>query len=182
MRCDHLIADGRMAAYVDGTLPKGDLPAVEAHLSECGSCRATAAAHRSMNEGISRLSGTVGPDFQSTLFARLESEGLLPARVRWWEIPSFRFALIPSMAALALLAFVVMSRGPVGVVPAGPATNVATIEAPASFATSEGISPEDAEIVALMEVLEAPVLPDDPNPLFDESGALPGASVSASST
>src|SRR5216110_2221922 len=53
--------EGTLHAYLDGELPSAERAALEAHLAECATCRATLAEERALLERASALLGAARP-------------------------------------------------------------------------------------------------------------------------
>ncbi len=99
----------RISAYVDGEAPDGEVLRVEEHLVACAACRALERKMRAVGIGVSRTETEVPPRFREDLFARMESEDLLPKR-RSLFVFSLRWAAIP-LAAVAALALFLLTPG-----------------------------------------------------------------------
>ena len=143
----------KISAYVDGEALPEEARRVEGHLGECAECRTAEKRMRFLGVGVARTEGAVPPDFRENLFARLETEDLLPKR-RSIFVYSLRWAAVPLAAAAALALFVLSSREPQRNL-SPPALRPPQVS---STGVGERLSPEDREIVANLEVFEDPDL------------------------
>ncbi len=144
-----------ISAYVDGEALPEEARRVEEHLGGCAECLAAEKRMRVLGVALARTEGEVPPDFRENLFARLETEELLPKR-RSIFVYSLRWAAVPLAAAAALALFLLTSREPQrGLSPDSS-------RPPRVSGAGERLSPEDREIVANLEILEDPDLFDDP--------------------
>jgi anti-sigma factor RsiW len=132
-----------ISACVDGEASPGEAASVREHLASCERCRALERQMRAVGEGVRQLRGAVPDRFRQKVFARLESEGVLPKRKKLFPA-AWRLAAVPLAAAAALGLFLLTSREAVrGPVPP-PQGNVAAL------------STEDREMIALLDILEDP--------------------------
>ena len=85
------VDEGTLHAYLDGELPSTERAALEAHLAQCASCRATLTEERALLERASALLGSAGrrrstrfaaPDARHGRSAR-RSHGRRPSHSRW---------------------------------------------------------------------------------------------------
>lgn len=179
------------SARLDGHCTPDEARLLDAHLAGCDGCRKAESAMRAVGSAVSPGPVAVPPGFRSALFERLESEALLPPKKgRLIAFPFWRWAAVPLAAAAGLAFFLMVGREsgemrPAGspaaprlarqavptplpvAVPPGPAKNAAipgtpgSAAAPAVQAVVPALSPEDAEIVAHLDLLEHPELIDD---------------------
>ncbi len=171
----------RISAFADGETSPEDAARVREHLAACERCRNFERRMRSVDEGMGRLGGEVSPGFRDAVFARLEAEDLLPPREKASGF-RLRYAAVPLAAAAALAIFLLFPREAVRdrVVPApstarveppapAPAPKVSREVRPAaepaggssaapgsSSAEHRALSPDEKEMIALMDVLEDP--------------------------
>jgi anti-sigma factor RsiW len=138
------------------------------------------------------------PGFRSALFDRLESEALLPPRKgRLIAFPVWRWAVVPLTAAAGLALFMLVGREAGEIRSAGdrvarqdvpaPSAVVAPPETaplnaenavrspspgvanrPAAAPAGQGLSPEETEIVANLDLFEHPAALDDAPAELDE--------------
>src|SRR3954468_7335081 len=77
------VDEGTLHAYLDGELPSAERTALETHLIECASCRATLAEERALLERASALLGMTRPAEQAAPpFEQLSR----PRARRWWQV------------------------------------------------------------------------------------------------
>src|SRR5207253_1584447 len=76
MMCPHM--EATLNEYVDGTLPAGDRPAVEAHLAECAGCRAAATELRRLIAEAHGLPRSIEP--RRNLWTTIEAQIVQRAR------------------------------------------------------------------------------------------------------
>lgn len=182
MKC--LVWKEKISGYIDGEMTPAEVREVEAHLEACESCRALERRMRAVGGGVARIEAAVSPDFREKLFARLEAEELLPRRRSLFAF-SLRWAAMPLAAAAAVGLFMLVSpeKGKDTIFPQGGLPQVAqqaplspggspqaegnrsssssTIERPVATVAA-GLSTEERDIVAYLEVLEDPAAFDDP--------------------
>jgi anti-sigma factor RsiW len=148
-----------ISACVDGEASPGEAAAVREHLASCGRCRELERQMRSVGAGIRQVRGSVPDRFREAVFARLESEGALPKRKKDVST-AWRWAAVPLAAAAGLGLFLLTTREAVrGPVPPGPATariEASAPEAPPPQGNAAGLSSEDREMLALLDILEDP--------------------------
>lgn len=170
----------RVSAYIDGEIPAGEARAITEHLERCTACRALERKMRALTIGLSRTDTDVSPQMRETLFARLESEGLLPKR-RSLFVYSLRWAAIPALAAAGLALFVFYGgereaklQGPVSRAPEvrspavaqrSPGDRALAVPSRAVGAGNGELTTEEREIIAYLDLLE------DPSS-FEESGEI----------
>jgi anti-sigma factor RsiW len=136
-----------ISACVDGEASPEEAAVVREHLASCGRCRVLERQMRSVGAGVRQLRGKVPDRFREEVFARLESEGVLPSRKKLFP-PAWRWAAVP-LAAAALGFFLLTSRDAVrGPDSPGPATS--------PQGNAGALSTEDREMVALLDLLEDP--------------------------
>ncbi|MGE5664526.1 MAG: zf-HC2 domain-containing protein [Deltaproteobacteria bacterium] len=190
-----------LSSYADGEARGDEGRAAEEHLAACGACRDLVRRMRAVGTGVERTEGHVPHDFRETLFARMEREDLLPRRRSLFAY-SIRWAAVPLAAAAALALFVLTSRdagikGPAPSAQLSPAPDVGApgaredvarrgAEAPipgngtgtggtsvADARNGAGLTAEEREIVAHLDLLEDPAVVDEPSEIddleFDES-------------
>jgi anti-sigma factor RsiW len=132
-----------ISACVDGEASPGEEAAVREHLASCERCRVLERQMRSVGAGVRQLRGAVPDRFREKVFARLESEGILPKRKIL--LPAvWRWAAVPLAAAAALGLFLLTSREAVR----GPV--------PPPQGNAAALSTEDREVLALLDILEDP--------------------------
>lgn len=125
---------------------------------------------RLLEEGLRRLHTEPTKRFRETLFSRLEAEGAIPPRKKP-PARAWRRAALPLAAAAAIGLFLLVSRESVRERPA-PGPSTARVETPPSvgpdpepappMATSPGaaspaLSPDEMEMIALLDVLSGPI-------------------------
>jgi hypothetical protein len=148
-----------ISACVDGEASPDEAASVREHLASCGRCRVLEQQMRALGAGVRQVRGRVPDRFREEVFARLESEGVLPPRKKMFSV-SWRWAAVPLAAAAGLGLFLLTSREtPRGLAPPGPAT--ARVEssgpsAPSPQGDAPALSTEDREMVALLDILEDP--------------------------
>lgn len=195
----------RISAHVDGETPAGEVRLVEEHLRGCAACRALELRSRAVAIGVARTETDVPLQFREKLFARMESEDLLPKR-RSLFVYSLRWAAIPLAAAAALAFFLLTSteQGENRPTPPGqqprvaqraPATGTVAPTAPAvpprepvdqpgrapgqaaPVARGAGeLTSEEREIVAHLDVLEDPSALEDPGEIDEMEIFAPAGS------
>ena len=124
MNCERM--EGRLLAYMDGRAAESDRHIIEAHLEQCGACRARVRGFQSIWGILGELpEHEPSSAFDLRLQARLAAE---PARTSFWTwlVPAPRMAL-----ALTLLAIcsVWLSTRPVAPVNPPPPAVMANREA-----------------------------------------------------
>jgi anti-sigma factor RsiW len=139
----------KISGYIDGEISPAEVREVEGHLHECGTCRTLERRMRVVGTGVERTEATVPSDFREKLFARLEAEELLPRR-RSLFVFSLRWAAVPLAAAAAFGLFLLVSP-----------EKSKDLVAPQQSMPSSGLSAEEREIVAYLDVLEDPAALDD---------------------
>jgi len=148
-----------ISACVDGEASPREAASVREHLATCERCRVLERQMRAVGAGVRQLRGKVPDRFREEIFARLESEGVLPSRKMLFPA-AWRWAAVPLAAAAALGFFLLTSRDAVrGPDSPGPATARVESSAPPS-PTPQGnaaaLSTEDREMIALLDLLEDP--------------------------
>jgi anti-sigma factor RsiW len=193
MKCDEIREI--LSSYVDGEARGDEGRAAEEHLAACGACRDFVQRMSVVGAGVEKVEGVVPRDFRETLFARMERDGLLPRRRSLYAY-SIRWAAVPLAAAAALALFVLTSRdaGIKEPAPSAQRTPAAEVGAPgvregiaqkgaeapvpgagtgtggtsvADARTGAGLTPEEREIVAHLDVLEDPAAMDEPSEIDD---------------
>jgi anti-sigma factor RsiW len=109
--CDDLREE--LVALLDDELSTDARARVEAHLAGCAGCRAALAGLRQALEAVDALPVAVpGPGLEAAFEARLERERArgLRGALRWLARPVPALALGASLAALALVLFLVPGR------------------------------------------------------------------------
>lgn len=182
------------SARLDGHCTPEEARLLDAHMVGCEGCRTADLAMRAVSSAVSPESVGVSSGFKSALFERLDAEALLPPRKgRLMAFPSWRWAAVPLAAAAGLAFFLIVGRDAgemrpdsrpsthrvaqqavptpaADALPPLPAKTVvapgvsAPVAAPPVSSAGHALSPEDAEIVAHLDMLENPEL-------FDESAA-----------
>jgi len=148
-----------ISACVDGEASPEEAASVREHLASCERCRVLERQMRALGAGVRQVRGRVPDRFREGVFARLESEGMLPPRKKMLSA-SWRWAAVPLAAVAGLGLFLLASReAPRGPAPPGPAT--ARVESSGPYAPSPqgnapSLSAEDREMVALLDILEDP--------------------------
>ena len=148
-----------ISACVDGEASPGETASVREHLASCERCRVLERQMRAVGAGVRQVRRPVPDRFREEVFARLESEGVLPKRKKVFPA-AWRWAAVPLAAAAGLGLFLLTSREAVrGPAPPGPATARVGTSAPAPSpqGNGEAISAEDREMLALLDILEDPV-------------------------
>jgi len=148
-----------ISACVDGEASPGEMASVREHLASCERCRVLERQMRAVGAGVRQVRRPVPDRFREEVFARLESEGVLPKRKKVFPA-AWRWAAVPLAAAAGLGLFLLTSREAVrGPAPPGPATARVGTSAPAPSpqGNGEAISAEDREMLVLLDILEDPV-------------------------
>ena len=85
MMCPHM--EATLNEYVDGTLPAGDRPAVEAHLAECAGCRAAATELRRLIAEAHGLPRSIEPgrNLWTTIEARIVQRARYNVQRVFWR-------------------------------------------------------------------------------------------------
>jgi anti-sigma factor RsiW len=159
MKCSELRE--RIGITIDGEASPEEARLVEEHLDACGECRLVERKMRSVGIGVARIEGVVPADFREKLFARMESEDLLPRRRSIFAF-SIRWAAVPLAAAAALALFLISSPEKVRE-PSTPADTprAQTAEAPvrddaAVARIAPELTQEERDIIAHLDILEDP--------------------------
>ncbi|MBI5342505.1 MAG: zf-HC2 domain-containing protein [Deltaproteobacteria bacterium] len=165
----------KISGYIDGEISSEEARQVEAHLETCGECRTLERRMRAIGTGVARVETDVPPDFREKLFTRLEAEELLPRR-RSLFVFSLRWAAVPLAvaASVAVFLFVSPEKGKDAGAPQPTATsskvspqaesqpsNAAPGKGQPVATAAAGLSVEEREIVANLEVLEDPAAIDE---------------------
>ena len=148
-----------ISACVDGEASPGEMASVREHLASCERCRVLERQMRAVGAGVRQVRRPVPDRFREEVFARLESEGVLPKRKKVFPA-AWRWAAVPLAAAAGLGLFLLTSREAVrGPESPGPATARVGTSAPAPSpqGNGEAISTEDREMLVLLDILEDPV-------------------------
>ena len=139
-----------ISVFVDGEASAGEEASVREHLASCERCGALERQMRSVGAGVRQVRGRVPDRFREEVFARLESEGVLPKRKKVFSA-AWRWAAVPLAAAAGLGLFLLTSRDAVRApVPQAPVTSQVETSAPVALST------EDREMLALLDILEDP--------------------------
>ncbi len=145
-----------ISACVDGEASAGEMASVREHLASCERCRVLERQMRAVGAGVRQVRRPVPDRFREEVFARLESEGVLPKRKKVFPA-AWRWAAVPLAAAAGLGLFLLTSREAVrGPVPPGPPARSGPPPPPPQ-GNGEAISAEDREMLALLDILEDPV-------------------------
>jgi hypothetical protein len=159
-----------ISVCVDGEASPGEAAAVREHLASCERCRVLERQMRAVGAGVRQVRGSVPDRFREEVFARLESEGVLPKRKKVVST-AWRWAAVPLAAAAGLGLFLLTSReGIREPVPSGPATarvGTSAPDAPSPQGNGSALSTEDREMLAMLDLLEDPAA-------FDASGDAEG--------
>src|SRR2546430_15980960 len=85
MMCPHM--EATLNEYVDGTLPAGDRPAVEAHLAECAGCRTAATELRRLIAEAHGLPRSIEPrrNLWTTIEARIVQRARYNVQRAFWR-------------------------------------------------------------------------------------------------
>ena len=160
----------KISGYIDREISPAEIREVDGHLAACESCRILERRMRALGVGVARAEAAVPSDFREKLFARLEAEELIPRR-RSLFVFSLRWAAVPLAAAAAVGMFLLVSpeKGRDAIAPqqSTPSAMISPqVELPSSSGASGkgqpvatavvGLSAEEREIVAYLEVLEDP--------------------------
>ena len=170
-----------ISAWVDGEASPGEAASVRGHLASCERCRTLEQQMRALGAGVRQIRERVPDRFPQEVFARLESEGVLPRRKRIFPV-SWRWAAVPLAAAAGLGLFLLTSReAPRGPAPPGPAARVETSvpNAPPPQGNAPTLSAEDREAVALLDILEDPGVLDANDEAEGIDLLVPGGSADA---
>lgn len=179
------------SARLDGHCTPEEARLLDAHLAGCEGCRKADRAMRAVSSAVSPESVDVPPGFRSALFDRLEAESLLPPpKGRLIAFPFWRWAAVPLAAAAGLAFFLLVGRDAGEILPDGrptapqlarqaapaspadavrpprpseavPTAAPGSAVAPSPSAPEPALSPEDAEIVAHLDLLENPEFLDE---------------------
>ncbi len=148
-----------ISAFVDGEASPGETASVREHLASCERCRVLERQMRAVGAGVRQLRGSVPERFREEVFARLESEGVLPKRKKVFPA-AWRWAAVPLAAAAGLGLFLLTSREAVrGPAKPGPATariEASSPPAPSPQGNGSALSAEDREMLAMLDLLEDP--------------------------
>lgn len=164
-----------LSALLDGEASAEETRRVEEHLAGCAGCKAVERRMRALDGAIVRTGTEISPDFRERLFSRMEAEELLPKRRSLFAF-SFRWAVLPLVAAAALGLFFLMPKeapqGPVapaprvaGIPPEATPSSPAPLPGSAARTAREELGAEEREIVAYLEILEDPSF-------LEESGGI----------
>jgi len=148
-----------ISAFVAGEASRGEPASLSEHLASCERCRVLERQMRAVGAGVRQVRRPVPDRFREEVFARLESEGVLPKRKKVFPA-AWRWAAVPLAAAAGLGLFLLTSREAVrGPESPGPATARVGTSAPAPSpqGNGEAISAEDREMLVLLDILEDPV-------------------------
>ena len=140
-----------ISAWVDGEASPGEAARVREHLASCERCRVLERQMRAVGAGVLQVRGSVPERFREGVFARLESEGALPRRKKFFPT-AWRWAAVPLAAAAALGVFLLTPGDGIrerAILP----TTTARMETPGS---SGPLTTEDREMIALLDLLEDP--------------------------
>jgi hypothetical protein len=137
---------------VDGEASPEEAALVREHLASCERCGALERQMRAVGTGVRQVRGSVPDRFREEVFARLESEGVLPKRKKIFPT-AWRRAAVPLAAAAAALGFFLLTPGDGIRERAAPPTTTARMESPGSSAP---LTTEDREMIALLDLLEDP--------------------------
>ena len=170
-----------ISACVDGEASPGEAASVREHLAACERCRVLERQMRAVGAGVRQVRGKVPDRFREEVFARLESEGVLPKRKKAFPT-AWRWAAVPLAAAAGLGLFLLTSRdADRAPVPQGPVTSRVEATAPVGPVPGSPVSPqgsatkistEDREMLALLDILEDPAA-------FDANGDAEGMDLLA---
>jgi hypothetical protein len=176
-------ATAAMADLLDGTASAAVRDAVGEHADGCADCRLRLAAYRAVDRLAASPLGTGGATEPSRakerLFALLDAEGALPPPAEGKVVPLAPRRRLPlgvvGAVAAALAAVVLWRAVPRSPAPAPPspplaerpsASRVAAAPKPlppssrGGSASVPALSGEDAEMVALLDLLDSPGVPD----------------------
>ena len=146
-----------ISACVDGEASPEEAAAVREHLASCERCRVLERQMRAVGAGVRQVWGPVPDRFREEVFARLESEGVLPKRKKVVSA-AWRWVAVPLAAAAGLGLFLLTSReGIREPVPSGPATarvGISAPHAPSPEGNGSALSAEDREMLAMLDLLE----------------------------
>lgn len=159
----------RISAYVDGEIPSGETRPVEEHLEGCAACRTLERRMRALTSGLARTDTDVSVGMRETLFARMESEGLLRKR-RSLFVYSLRWAAIPAIAAAGIALFLIAPshRGGTPRVPETQGPKVAQTPRAERAPVGNGeLTSEEREIIAHLDILEDPASIEEPGEIDD---------------
>jgi len=149
-----------ISAFVDGEASPAEAASVREHLAACERCRRLERQMRAAGEGVRQVRGRVPDRFREGVFARLDSEGVLPPRKKLLR-GSWRRAIVPVAAAAGLGLFLLTSReGVRGPAPPGPVSarvETSAPSAPSPRGDAGALTAEDREMLALLDILEDPV-------------------------
>jgi hypothetical protein len=140
-----------ISAWVDGEASPEEAALVREHLASCERCGALERQMRAVGAGVRQVRGSVPDRFREEVFARLESEGVLPKRKKIFPT-AWRRAAVPLATAAALGFFLLMAGDGIRE-RTTLLTTAARMEAPGSPAP---LTTEDREMIALLDLLEDP--------------------------
>jgi anti-sigma factor RsiW len=148
-----------LSAYLDGELSLEDRGLVEAHLGECGACRAERDRLAGALKLLARLPPPpdLSPAFEQRFYARLAAERA-PRRAGFFERFGWRLLApgLAGVAASAALVFVVVHRK-ASSDDAFLAEHVELFESYEAVASVGAVdSPEDVEVVSHLDELGGP--------------------------
>jgi anti-sigma factor RsiW len=111
------VDEGTLHAYLDGELPSAERAAVEAHVAECATCRASLVEQRALRERASAVLGAARPvERPAPPFEQLRR---MPNRSPWHVRTSFAWAA--SLALAVGLGYYLRNPGSGRLAPAAPA-------------------------------------------------------------
>ena len=154
-----------ISACVDGEASPEETAWVREHLASCERCRVLERQMHAVGTGVRQVRGSVPDGFRGAVFARLDAEGALPKRKKGFPT-AWRWAAVPLAAAAGLGLFLLTSReADRALVPQGPVTSRVETSAPVApvpgppvsrQGNAVALSPEDREMLALLDILEGP--------------------------
>jgi anti-sigma factor RsiW len=182
--------DAEIGEYVDGTLPRERVTAVDAHLAGCARCRAMVLDFRTIRSAAASLEPQAPPPHVWTRLAA-SIEGHDP-QSRWpaWLAPGLSWR--PAIAAAALVALLAggtwfawrdaaTPRGPAPVVQVtdprdapGPSTAQATLQM-----TSQVLTEQIDQLEGIVTA-DVAVLPDETKAVFQATGGVYDSAIGES--
>lgn len=160
MTCEH---EDELTAYLDGEVAPSRAQRLEGHLQGCPGCAATLALLRRSAEALARLPAPApSPALRSAVLSRIAAEPAPAERgVRGWLLWRSPWSVAPlavgAAAVLVLFSWRALDggRGPEGLAEPGRLELAANLEILEDLEVIGLETPEDLEVVARLDELEA---------------------------